>query len=55
MNPNILMFALAAIGRLEALMQNAETQYNSVLQQLQEKTAECDALKAALEKLKKGA
>lgn len=53
MNNQLLMFALAAIGRLEALLQNGEQQFNQTLQQLQEMTAERDALKVELEKMKK--
>jgi hypothetical protein len=51
MNPNIFNFALAAIGRMEAMMQNAEAQYNEAIRQLQEAQAQCEALKAELAKL----
>jgi cell division protein FtsB len=51
MNPNIFNFALAAIGRMEAMIQNSEAQFNDALKQLQEITAERDALKAELAKL----
>jgi hypothetical protein len=53
MNQQVFLFALAAIGRLEALMQNCEAQYNETLRQLQEVSAERDALKAELEKKEK--
>lgn len=53
MNQNALLFALAAIGRLEVLIQNGENAYNTLLQEHQAVVAERDALKKELEEAKK--